>query len=111
MWNVNLTKNPQSIPPPTHQAENSLMDRSTKPDISQWYHTTLFGPVKNYYPIHQERLPHHLYQLNNQPDQKYLPSSLATAKCHMHQASNNLQSTQQQYQQHNEEPPVETLPQ
>ena len=46
MWHVSLTNKPQLRTPHTHQAANSLMDRWTKPYLSQWYQTTLFGPAK-----------------------------------------------------------------
>ena len=46
MWQVNLSTTPQPIPTPSNQPSNKLMAERTKSDLAQWYHTTLFSPVK-----------------------------------------------------------------
>ena len=46
MWYVNLVNKTKHIPPPTYPAANRLVNRITKPDMYQLYHTTLFIPVK-----------------------------------------------------------------
>ena len=43
MWRVKL--NPPQGPTPTHQLSNTLMAERTKPELTQWYHNTLFRPV------------------------------------------------------------------
>ena len=43
-WQVKLT--PPQGPTPTHQSANTLMADRTKPELTQWYNTTLFSSVK-----------------------------------------------------------------
>ena len=46
MWNVKLSTTPHPIPTTTRQSANNLMTDRTKPDLEQWYHTTLFSTFK-----------------------------------------------------------------
>ena len=83
MWQVKIT--PPQGPTPTHQSANTLMAERTKPELAQWYHATLFRPVKQtliqaikkgYFAT----WPYLTIDLIN----KHLPQSMATAKGHMH---------------------------
>ena len=84
MWQVKITS-PQG-PTPTHQSENTLMTDITKHELAQWYHATLFSPVKK--TLIQEikkgyfaTRPYLTIDLVN----RHLLQSMATDKGHMHQ--------------------------
>ena len=95
MWNVHISITPQPRPTPTNKSANNLMVDSPKPELLQWYHTTLCSPVK-----------HALIQAINrgyfatQPNltidliNNHIPPSMATSKGHMHQTRNNLNSAE-----------------
>ena len=73
------------------------MSYRTKSELAQWYHATLFSPVKQtlvqaikkgYFAT----WPYLKIDLIN----KHLPQSMATAKGHIHQTRKNLNSTKTQ---------------
>ena len=97
MWQVHLANTPQPRPTPTHQSANNLMEKRTKYDLEQWYHATLFSPIKQ--TLIQEinkfyfaTWPNLTIDLMN----RHLPPSMATANGHMHQTRNKTKSTKQQ---------------
>ena len=94
MWNVHLFTTTHPSPTPTGKSANNLMKDNTKPELSQWCHTTLFSPVKKN--LIQEIIngyfatsPKSTIDLIN----KHIPPSMATDKGHMHQKGKNPQST------------------
>ena len=88
------------------------MSERTKPDLSQWYHTTLLSTIKQ--TLIQEinkgyfdTSTHLTIDVTN----KHIPPSIATAKCHMHQTRKNINSTKQQDPMKLEEPHMTPLSQ
>ena len=86
-----------------------MADR-TKPELAQWYHATLFIPVKQtliqaikkgYFAI----WPYLTIVLIN----KHLPQSMETSKGHMNQTGKNLKSTNTQEIKTPEEEPMKPL--
>ena len=92
IWKVKLT--PPQGPTPIHQSANILTADRTKPELSQWYHATLFSPVKQTLILVIKKgyfttWPCLTIELIN----KHLPQSMATDKGHMHQIRKNLKFT------------------
>ena len=94
MCNVHLATTLQPIPIPTNQSENNLIEDRNKPEMTQWYHTALFSPVKKtlikaikkgYF----ARWPNLTIDLIN----KHIPPSMETSKVHMHQTRKNIKFT------------------
>ena len=97
MCHMNLTTTPQSTPTPTFQLSNNLMAYWIKPEISQWYHTTLFISVnktliqaikKGYFDTWHNL---EIYIVN-----KHLPPSVVIVKGQKHQTRKKLNSTMEQ---------------
>ena len=93
MWKVQLTP-PHPIPTPTHQSENIFMADITKPSLAQWYHATLFSPVKQNLiqaikKVYLATCPKLTSQLIN----NHLPPLMATSMVRMHQTRKDLNST------------------
>ena len=73
-----------------------MADR-TNPELAQWYHATLFRPVKQ--TLMQEIKKGYFTtwpNLTTNPINKYLNQSMEKAKGHMHQTRKNLKSTKTQ---------------
>ena len=112
MWRVNLTNKPHPIPTPTNQSSNTIMNKSSKLELHQFYHTTLFSllkqtilqAIKNSYLSTWPNLTINIIK-------RHIHSSLVTSKVHMNQSRNNFSSTKQKYQQPNEGQPIELLSQ
>ena len=81
----------------TRQSANNLMTYRTKPELEQWYHTTLFSRVKqnlakSIKKVYFATWPNLSIGIIN----KHLPPSTATSKGHVHQTRENIKSTKQQ---------------
>ena len=74
------------------------MAEGTKPELEQWYHATLFSPVKQTL-IQAIKKGYFATwpNLRSELINKYIPPSMATSKGHMHQTRKNLNSTKPQY--------------
>ena len=82
---VKLTP-PQPSQTPTYQSANTVMVDRTRTELKQWYHATLFSPVKQTLIQATKKLsfatwPNLTIDLIN----KHLPQYMATDKGHMHQ--------------------------
>ena len=96
MWQVKLTP-PQPSPTHTHKSENTLIAERTKPELAQWYHATLFIPVKQ--TLIQEIKKGYFSTWTNLTIKlinNKMPQSMETSKGHMHQTIKNLKFTKMQ---------------
>ena len=108
MWQVKLT--PPQGPTPTHKSENTLMADITKPKLSQWYHATLFSPIKQtlIQAIKKGYFTTSPY-LTIDLISNHLPQSMTKAKGHMQQTRKNLKSTNTQELKTPEDEPTKPL--
>ena len=86
------------------------MAERTNPILVQWYHPTLFSPVKQ--TIFQAIKKGYFAtwpNLTNGLINNHLPPSMTTAKGHMHQKINNLKSTKPQEPKTLEDQPMKPL--
>ena len=112
MWQEQLSTTTQPSPTKIHQSSNNLKKERTKPDLAQWYHTTLFSPVNHN--LIQAIKKGYLATWNNLTISlinKHIPPSMATDKGHMYQTRKNIKSTNQQDPTKLEDPPMTPLEQ
>ena len=88
------------------------MSERTKYNLAQWYHATLFNPVKQTL-IQSIKKGYFATQPNLEMGlvNKHVPPSMATSKGHMHQTRNNIMCTKQQAPMKLKEPLMKPLSQ